>query len=96
MRILVGLVAAAAAAGSAEAGDREDLLALEARWNRAVWEKDQAVLREILADDFVIIAANGATGGKADLIAAIGDKRSKVEPFDTRDVVVRVFGDAAW
>ena len=77
------------------AGDREDLLALEARWNRAVWEKDIPALRGILADDFVIIAANGATGGKADLLAAIASPRAVAKPFETEQVQVRVWGDSA-
>lgn len=82
-------------ATSALAGDREDLLALEARWNKAVWEKDIAALGTILADDFIIITANGATGGKAELLTAIASPRAVIQPFETEQVQVRVYRDTA-
>jgi ketosteroid isomerase-like protein len=95
LRSALAAMALAAAPGLATAGDREDLLALEARWNRAVWEKDVAALKGILADDFVIIAGKGATGGKAELLQAIASPRATTQPFETEQVQVRVWGDAA-
>jgi uncharacterized protein (TIGR02246 family) len=93
--ILIGGILAVIGGGAAAAGDREDILAVETRWNAAIVEKDAAALGEILGDDFVIITANGYTGGKAELIQAVTTWKGRVEPFVTRDVAIRVYGDTA-
>lgn len=93
--LLGGLATAVLTAAPALAGDREDLLALEARWDRALIDKDRAALESILADDFVIVTADGRTGGKQDLIAVTVNWTGRVQPFETQDVRVRIYGDVA-
>lgn len=72
-----------------------DLLAVERRWNRAVAERDGAAVAEILSDDFVFIAPNGAIVGKAALVHAASDTAYVIDPFETVEPLVRVYGSTA-
>lgn len=77
------------------ADDREDLLALEARWNQAIIDKDVRALDGILAPDFLYITPRGAVIRRADLIAGVQGRRVTVDPFVTEEVEVRLYGDTA-
>jgi ketosteroid isomerase-like protein len=96
LAILVPAAVAPAAprATRADATARE-LRALETTWDDAVVRKDRASLERIVADDFVSIGSGGALSDKQRMIAAVLDPELKIEPFETRDVVVRVYGDVA-
>jgi len=88
------VVVLAAAAPSAEA-DRAAILAVERDWNRAVAEKDFAALERILADDFILIWADGSVSNRTQVLANARANTWTIEPFETEEVVVRIYGDTA-
>jgi len=77
------------------AGTREALLAVETAWDDAVARRDSAALDSILAPDFVSIDGRGRESAKRDVIAGAMDPDLRIEPFQTHDVVVRVYGGTA-
>jgi ketosteroid isomerase-like protein len=95
---LLAIGALAAAPGRAQnAPDavRAELLALEARWDSAVVRKDVAVLERILDPAFVFIGADGAVSSREGILAGLQDPDLVIDPFETRDVLVRVYGGTA-
>ena len=97
--LLLAMLAAGAdrlpAAGNIRSGTEQELLALETAWDDAVAAKGQAKLEEIVADDFIVISANGSVASKSQMIASIMAPELTIEPFKTEDVLVRVYGNAA-
>lgn len=75
--------------------DRDVLLKIEARWNKAVSDRDPATAAKIISDDFRYITPNGKVMDRAAVLKATGDKDYEIEPFQTEDVEVRVHGDTA-
>jgi hypothetical protein len=100
-RCLAGLLAIAALAavpGRAQNTPdavRAELLALEARWDSAVVRKDIAVLEGILDPGFVFIDADGAVSSRTAMLAGLQDPDLVIDPFETRDVLVRAYGGTA-
>ena len=74
---------------------RQMFLSIEQRWDDAIVKKDIATLESILAPDFLFIDADGSITRRADLLAGIRSPELEIDPFVTRDVEVRVYGDAA-
>lgn len=74
---------------------RADLLALERHWDDAIVRKDVAALDALLAPDFVFIDPDGSITTRAQLLASVGSPRLTIEPFETRDVTVRLYGGTA-
>lgn len=81
--------------GSDRSRTEQELLALETAWDDAVAAKDTTALERIIADDFVMIGADGTVSDKRLLIAGITDPQLQIEPFHTEDVRVRVYGNVA-
>ncbi|HTG79960.1 MAG TPA: nuclear transport factor 2 family protein [Sphingomicrobium sp.] len=75
--------------------DRADLLAVERAWDTAVVERDVAALNRILADDFVLVWINGQVSGKREMLQAVADRKAEIDPFETEEVMVRIYGDTA-
>lgn len=75
--------------------DRSDILAVERAWDTAVVKRDTAALDRILADDFVLVWINGQVSGKRDMLQAIAARKAEIDPFETEDVNVRIYGDTA-
>jgi hypothetical protein len=101
-RRLAGLVLAIGALAAAPAraqlapdAVRAELLALEARWDSAVVRKDVALLEGILDPGFVFIDADGAVSTRTGMLAGLQDPDLVIDPFETRDVLVRVYGGTA-
>lgn len=88
-------VLALAAAHPAAAGDREDLLKLEAEWNAAIVARDVAVLDRILADDFLLVWIDGSLIRKPAMLSGAVSRKAEIDPFRTEDVEVRLYGDTA-
>jgi ketosteroid isomerase-like protein len=61
----------------------------------AIVQKDIARLEQILGEDFVYIDSAGGVNPRAALIQGIKDSEATIEPFETTDVVVRIYGDTA-
>jgi len=73
----------------------EQLRQLEREWDDASVRKDITALGRILSDDFILITASGTVKNKAQLIDSIKSTDLVVEPFETEDVMVRIYGDTA-
>jgi ketosteroid isomerase-like protein len=97
--LLLSMLAAGAdrapAAGNARSKTEQELLALETAWDDAVVSKDTTALDRIIADDFVMIGADGTVSDRRQLIAGIADPQLQIEPFQTEDVRVRIYGNVA-
>jgi ketosteroid isomerase-like protein len=72
-----------------------ELRRLERDWDTAIVHKDIARLEQILGDDFVYIDSAGAVNPRAALIQGIKDSEATIEPFETAEVMVRIYGDTA-
>lgn len=83
------------AAGNARSRVERELLALETAWDDAVAAKDRAKLEEILAEDFIMINANGSVSTRSEMLDWVMAPGVKVEPFQTEDVRVRIYGNTA-
>jgi len=101
VRFLVGSLAIAslltepARAQAAPDAVRAELLALEARWDSAVVRKDLATLERIIAPSFVYIGADGSVSSRAEMLAGLRAPELEIDPFETRDVQVRLYGETA-
>lgn len=99
MRILgllvLGFAASVLQSAVAFADEAAELMALEARWNQAIVDKDLAALDEILAPDFVYIADDGSKLDKKSLLAVVERPQVRMDPLTTRDVSVRLYGSTA-
>ena len=73
----------------------QQLRELERAWDDAIVQKDITTLGRIVSDDFILITASGTVQSKAQLIENIKSTDLVVEPFETEDVKVRIYGDAA-
>lgn len=89
------LTAAPGRAQVAPEAVRAELLALEARWDSAVVRKDIAALERILAPSFVFIGADGSVSSRSEMLAALQAPDLVIDPFETRDVQVRLYGGTA-
>jgi len=83
------------AADAQQISVEQQLKQVEREWNDAVVRRDAAALERILSDDFMLITAAGTVSTKAQLIDTIKSPDLVIEPFDTQDVSVRVYGDTA-
>jgi ketosteroid isomerase-like protein len=97
--LLLSVLAASADRAPAAGNDRSkaelELLALETAWDDAVAAKDRAKLEEIIADDFIMINANGSVSTRSEMLDWVMAPEVKVEPFKTEDVRVRIYGSTA-
>lgn len=79
---------------SAAQSQRAQILDLEASWLRAAQERDVALLRRVLSDDYVDISYKGLVRYKADALRAPAlDLKKYVQQID--DEHVRLFGRTA-
>ncbi len=61
----------------------------------ALLRTDLAVLDRLYADEYIAIHNTGTVRTKSDVLADFSKQRLPYEVRDTRDVIVRVYGDAA-
>lgn len=88
--VLLAAIPASGAGGTPPQGsDRskteQELLALETAWDDAVVAKDTTALQRIIADDFVMIGANGTVSDKRQLIEGSANPQLQIQPFQTED-----------
>jgi ketosteroid isomerase-like protein len=96
--LIAVLISVADGTSSAKGGGsrtEQELIALETAWDDAVAAKDRATLERIVADDFVVIGADGTVADKRQMIESIMTPELTIEPFKTEDVLVRVYGNTA-
>jgi ketosteroid isomerase-like protein len=90
--VLLGL---ALALGAAHPNDRADLLAVERAWDMAIVKRDVKTLDRIIADDFQLIWINGQVSGKREMLEGVATRKVEIDPFETEDVKIRIYGDTA-
>jgi ketosteroid isomerase-like protein len=87
-----GMLLCAAAPGG---DDGPRLRNLERELNRAIAQRDAKRVDEMLSDDWVLITGSGRMKTKQDVLAEISLPDLEYQDNDTRDVMVRVWGDTA-
>ena len=75
--------------------DQEVLIRLERSWNEAFYRKDIAVIKDILADDFIATYDDGNRGDKATELALAAEFNQAVESAIQDEFTVKVYHDTA-
>ena len=73
----------------------EELLKLEKEFAQAVVKNDAEAIRQFLADDWVIIDADGGIIEKARFLGVVESGALTHEMMESDDVEVRIYGDSA-
>ena len=73
--------------------DEQQLIQLERDVAKANVTKDAAVMRRILADDYVEVTSRGTSHTKAEALAGL--QSNSFTSFDADNLKVRIYGDAA-
>jgi uncharacterized protein (TIGR02246 family) len=81
--------------GVARADTLEDILRLDREISVATWTGDSVWFEANLTDDYVLITPDGQTRNKNEVIRGLVRPGLKMEPYETTEVHVRVYGDAA-
>ncbi|HUR80217.1 MAG TPA: nuclear transport factor 2 family protein [Thermoanaerobaculia bacterium] len=89
------LLAMLLVAGVARADALEDIVRLNREISVATWTGDAMWFEENLADDYILITPDGAAVSKRDVIRGLIRPGLKMEPYETSEVLVRVYGEAA-
>jgi ketosteroid isomerase-like protein len=89
------LASLALSASAAAADDRAAVAALDTKYQAAVKNNDAAVMDQILADDFILVAGNGKTFKKADLLEEARTADNRYEHQEDSQQTVRVWSDTA-
>ena len=96
LKILIGLAAAASAqmtgAGGTDAGDRQQLEALNSRWLKTLETRDEAALASVLADDFVGLYGDAALSRQQMLDGLKSRPETRVS---WQNLTIQVKGDSA-
>ena len=83
------------AASVALADDAETVLRLDREISVATWTADPVWFEENLAEDYVLIAPNGAVKSKRDIVRELSAPGMRMDPFETSEVKLRLYGDSA-
>jgi ketosteroid isomerase-like protein len=89
------VLAGAGAPEPKEASDVAELTRLEAVWNEAHKRGDAEALDGLWADDLVVSVPRMAVLTRPDALAVARSGRMKFQRYDTSELRVRVYGDAA-
>jgi ketosteroid isomerase-like protein len=92
---LVACVGALTFAVSAVAGPRDDVLTAVASWSRAVVANDPRAVGEFVADDWTLIAADGAVLTKASFLGVMASGELVHDVMTLDSPVVRLYDDVA-
>lgn len=93
--VMVFLLAVTANA-SAQTSDVDQVRALNAGWARSYQVHDTAFAKSLFADSIIVTATNGSVKNKEGELRDVRPQSGLVMSFfRTRDVVIRVYGNAA-
>ena len=97
MWVIAALLLADPSAGQGPEGlaDKEQLVKLEEVWNQAHLRGDAGALAGLWAEDLVVIVPRMRIFSRADALAMVQSGRMGFERYETTDVQVRVYGEAA-
>ena len=91
----MSFAAALLATPAAGVDDGPRLRNLERDLNGAIAARDTRRVSDLLADDWILVSGAGKMKTKADVLAEITLPELEFQENDTRDVLVRVWGDTA-
>jgi ketosteroid isomerase-like protein len=92
---LLGIVSTLANAGETAARIPADLAARVHAYDDAQIKGDEGALRDLLADDYVLVNSRGHRQTKAELIADYTKPGFKLQPFTVEEPVDLVWSDGA-
>jgi ketosteroid isomerase-like protein len=98
MRLLIGIVFLASGvlwAQTSSPSDVEVLTQLEKTWNDAHLRGDVATLDMLWADDLEVVVPRMAPMSKGQSLAFAKSGRMHFQQYETSDIKLRVYGDAA-
>src|SRR5919205_258263 len=72
-----------------------ELRMLEREWDTAIVARDIPTLKRLLHEDFTYIDSRGDAHTKSDIIDGIKTSEAAIQPFETEDVQVMIYGEAA-
>jgi ketosteroid isomerase-like protein len=75
--------------------DARELVRLESVWNEAHEKGDATVLEKLWADDLVVTVPRMPVMSKSEVLGFARSGRMKFQRYQTSDLKVRVYGDAA-
>jgi ketosteroid isomerase-like protein len=78
-----------------QATSEQELRKVEREWDAAIVSRDVAALDRILSEDFRYIDSAGDVHSKNDIVQGVKSSEAVIEPFETEDVQVRIYGDTA-
>ena len=61
----------------------------------ATWTGDPLWFEKNLTDDYMLITPNGTVRSKRDVVSELATPGMKMDPFDTIEVQIRIYGDSA-
>ena len=93
--IVTALSLPALANNSQESGDIAELSKLEQVWNDAYVHGKVEPLEQLLADDLIVTMTDMAVLTKAQSIGLLRSGHLKFPRYETSDIRIRVYGDAA-
>jgi ketosteroid isomerase-like protein len=92
---VMSLAAALLTASAFGGDDGPRLRGLERDLNGAMAARDVQRVSDLLADDWILVSGVGKIKTKADVLSEIALPEVEFQENDTRDVLVRVWGDTA-
>ena len=73
----------------------DQLVALAHRWDRTMVENDADAIGQFMADDWVIVGADGRVGDRATFLALVQSGALSHDVMESHDLEVRVYGETA-
>jgi ketosteroid isomerase-like protein len=71
------------------------LRSLERELNQAIAQRDAQRVNDLLSDDWLLVTGSGRVKTKRDVLAEIARPDVEFQDNETRDVMVRIWGDTA-
>jgi ketosteroid isomerase-like protein len=78
-----------------DATTEREIRDLAARWDEAMIGNDPDAIGAFMADDWIIVGADGSVDGKERFLALIASGELSHDVMTTRDMQVRVYGQTA-
>jgi ketosteroid isomerase-like protein len=89
------LVLACALLCGAATDEGPRLRSLERELNQAIAQRDTQRVNDLLSDDWLLVTGSGRVKTKRDMLADIARPDIEFQDNETRDVMVRIWGDTA-
>jgi ketosteroid isomerase-like protein len=94
-RIVPAVALAIVATTNANGSDKDELIAVDKRMQRAFVDKDVAALDKIFTDDYVLVVSSGEERTKAQILKEVASGDTRWEVNESSGWKVRVHGDVA-